>query len=304
MLQNYLLDTGFPGLLHAHFYESGPYLKFAHLTANQAILEAFAGCRRVHEVDFGIKQGMQWPAFLQALALGPGGPPSFRLTSIAPPRPNKNFLQQLGWNLAQFAHTIQVDFHYRGLVAATLAYLEPSMLQPEGEEEDRNEEPEMHRLLAQPGALEKVLGTVHALRPRIITMVEQESLQYYSAMFDSLEGAGSGPSEVSSGAAAAGGTDQAMSEVYLGQQICNVVACEGAERTEHHETLEQWRNRLGNAGFETAHLGSNAYKQASTLLALFSGADGYKVEEQEGCLTLGWHTRPLIATSAWRLAAP
>nr|ACF78926.1 unknown [Zea mays] len=70
-----LLDAAFADLLHAHFYESCPYLKFAHFTANQAILEAFAGCRRVHVVDFGIKQGMQWPALLQALALRPGGPP-------------------------------------------------------------------------------------------------------------------------------------------------------------------------------------------------------------------------------------
>jgi len=320
-----LLDAAFADLLHAHFYESCPYLKFAHFTANQAILEAFAGCRRVHVVDFGIKQGMQWPALLQALALRPGGPPSFRLTGVGPPQPDEtDALQQVGWKLAQFAHTIGVDFQYRGLVATTLADLEPFMLQPESEE-DPNEEPEviainsvfeMHRLLAQPGALEKVLGTVRAVRPRIVTVVEQEanhnsgsfldrfteSLHYYSTMFDSLEGASAAPSEITSGAAAPG-TDQVMSEVYLGRQICNVVACEGAERTERHETLGQWRNRLGHAGFETVHLGSNAYKQASTLLALFSGGDGYKVDEKEGCLTLGWHTRPLIATSAWRLAA-
>ena len=45
-------------------------------------------------------------------------------------------------------------------------------------------------------------------------------------------------------------------------QICNVVACKGVER---HETLGQWRNRLGRSRFEPVHLGSNAYKQASTL---------------------------------------
>nr|UPW27191.1 DELLA [Saccharum hybrid cultivar ROC22] len=320
-----LLDAAVADFLHAHFYESCPYLKFAHFTANQAILEAFAGCRRVHVVDFGIKQGLQWPALLQALALRPGGPPSFRLTGVGPPQHDEtDALQLVGWKLAQFAHTIRVDFQYRGLVAATLADLEPFMLQPEGD--DKDEEPEviavnsvfeLHRLLAQPGALEKVLGTVRAVRPRIVTVVEQEanhnsgtfldrfteSLHYYSTMFDSLEGAGSGQSTDAS-PAAAGGTDQVMSEVYLGRQICNVVACEGAERTERHETLGQWRNRLGGSGFEPVHLGSNAYKQASTLLALFNGGDGYKVEEKDGCLTLGWHTRPLIATSAWRLAAP
>lgn len=323
-----LLDAAFADLLHAHFYESCPYLKFAHFTANQAILEAFAGCRRVHVVDFGIKQGMQWPALLQALALRPGGPPSFRLTGVGPPQPDEtDALQEVGLKLAQFAHTIHVDFKYRGLVASTLADLEPFMLQPDGDDKDEMEPEviavnsvfEMHRLLAQPGALDKVLGTVRAVRPKIVTVVEQEanhnsgsfldrfteSLHYYSTMFDSLEGGGGGQADATSPGApgAAAGTDQVMSEVYLGRQICNVVACEGAERTERHETLGQWRTRFGRAGFERVPLGSNAFRQASTLLALFAGGDGYRVEEKEGCLTLGWHTRPLIATSAWRLAA-
>ncbi|CAL9059126.1 unnamed protein product, partial [Musa banksii] len=318
-------SVAFDDMLHMHFYESCPFLKFAHFTANQAILEAFAGCRRVHVVDFGMRQGMQWPALLQALALRPGGPPSFRLTGIGPPQPdNSDALQDVGWKLAQLAESIRVDFRYRGFVAASLADLEPYMLldqDADGGGGGKDEEPEvvavnsvfeLHRLLARPGALDKVLGTVRAVRPRIVTVVEQEAnhnegtfqerfteaLHYYSTMFDSLEG----------GAAAAGaddgGPDQALSEVYLGRQICNVVACEGAERTERHETLAQWRGRMDRAGFEPVPIGSNAFKQASMLLALFAGGDGYRVEEKDGCLTLGWHTRPLIATSAWRVAAP
>ncbi|WOL02815.1 DELLA protein SLR1-like [Canna indica] len=316
-------SVAFDDMLHMHFYESCPYLKFAHFTANQAILEAFAGCRRVHVVDFGMRQGLQWPALLQALALRPGGPPSFRLTGIGPPQPdNSDALQEVGWKLAQLAETIRVDFRYRGFVAASLADLESYMLlgkdsddcSAEGEDEEPeavavNSVLELHRLLARPGAIEKVLGTVRAVRPRIVTVVEQEAnhnggafqerfteaLHYYSTMFDSLEGGASADN--------AGGRDQAMSEVYLGRQICNVVACEGTERTERHETLDQWRGRMSGAGFEPVAIGSNAFKQASMLLALFSGGDGYRVEEKDGCLTLGWHTRPLIATSAWRVAA-
>ncbi|XP_073110289.1 DELLA protein SLN1 [Elaeis guineensis] len=325
--QDCSLDSAFSDMLQMHFYESCPYLKFAHFTANQAILEAFAGCRRVHVIDFGMKQGMQWPALMQALALRPGGPPSFRLTGIGPPQPdNTDALQQVGWKLAQFAETIHVDFQYRGYVANSLADLEPGMLGAEatgGGNNGGDEEPEavavnsvleLHRLLARPGALEKVLGTVRAVRPRIVTVVEQEAnhnagsflerfteaLHYYSTMFDSLEG---GCTAAAAEVAAGGGQqDRVMSEVYLGRQICNVVACEGAERTERHETLGQWRGRMTRAGFEPVHLGSNAFKQASMLLALFAGGDGYRVEEKDGCLTLGWHTRPLIATSAWRVA--
>ncbi|URE33081.1 DELLA protein [Musa troglodytarum] len=314
-------------ILHQHFYESSPYLKFAHFTANQAILEAFAGCRRVHVVDFGMRQGLQWPALLQALALRPGGPPAFRLTGIGPPQPDHSgALQEVGWKLAQLAGTIRIDFRYRGLVAASLADLEPHMLldpntgdcSDGGEDEEPeavavNSVFELHGLLARPGALEKVLGTVRAVQPRIVTVVEQEAnhnggtfverfteaLHYYSTMFDSLEGGA-----LAADAACGGGRrDQALSEVYLGRQICNVVSCEGVERTERHEALAQWRARMGRAGFDPVAIGSNAFKQASMLLALFAGGDGYRVEEKEGCLTLGWHTRPLIATSAWRVAA-
>ncbi|KAL7135465.1 hypothetical protein ABFS83_11G098400 [Erythranthe nasuta] len=258
---------------------------------------------------------MQWPALMQALALRPGGPPAFRLTGVGPPQPdNTDALQQVGWKLAQLAETIGVEFEFRGFVANSLADLDANMLgiRAGGEEAVAvNSVFELHCLLSRPGAVEKVLNSIRAMNPKIVTVVEQEAnhnggvfldrfneaLHYYSTMFDSLESCGGVNQQLPPN----GGQDLVMTEVYLGRQICNVVACDGAERVERHETLPQWRRRMGSAGFEPAHLGSNAYKQASMLLALFAGGDGYRVEENEGCLMLGWHTRPLIATSAWRL---
>ncbi|KAJ9153081.1 hypothetical protein P3X46_026565 [Hevea brasiliensis] len=301
------MDHSLSDILQMHFYETCPYLKFAHFTANQAILEAFEGKKRVHVIDFSMNQGMQWPALLQALALRPGGPPAFRLTGIGPPsHDNSDHLQEVGWKLAQLAETIHVEFEYRGFVANSLADLDASMLElrpSEFESVAVNSVFELHKLLARPGAIEKVLSVVKQMKPEIVTIVEQEanhndsvfldrfteSLHYYSTLFDSLEGSVSTQ-------------DKVMSEVYLGKQICNIVACEGPDRIERHETLTQWRTRLGSSGFVPVHLGSNAFKQASMLLALFAGGDGYRVEENNGCLMLGWHTRPLIATSAWRLA--
>ncbi|XVE85430.1 hypothetical protein DITRI_Ditri17bG0090600 [Diplodiscus trichospermus] len=301
------LDHSLSDVLHMHFYETCPYLKFAHFTANQAILEAFEGKKRVHVIDFSMNQGMQWPALMQALALRVGGPPSFRLTGIGPPsHDNSDHLQEVGWKLAQLAETIHVEFEYRGFVANSLADLDASMLDLRPSEHEAvavNSVFELHKLLARPGAIDKVLSVVKKMKPEIVTIVEQEanhngpvfldrfteSLHYYSTLFDSLEGSVSTQ-------------DKVMSEVYLGKQICNVVACEGMDRVERHETLTQWRNRLGSAGFAPVHLGSNAFRQASMLLALFASGDGYGVEENNGCLMLGWHNRPLIATSAWKLA--
>lgn len=304
------LETSCFELLQMHFYESCPYLKFAHFTANQAILEAFAGATRVHVIDFSLNQGMQWPVLMQALAVRPSGPPAFRLTGIGPPQPdNTDTLQQVGWKLAQLADTIGVEFEFRGFVANSLADIDATMLDIRPSEVETvavNSVFEFHRLLARPGAVEKVMNSIKSMKPKIVTLVEQESnhngavfldrfneaLHYYSTMFDSLE---------SSALTQPMSQDLVMSEVYLGRQICNVVACEGTDRVERHETLSQWRDRMNSAGFDPVHLGSNAFKQASMLLALFAGGDGYRVEENDGCLMLGWHTRPLIATSAWQL---
>ncbi|OIW02669.1 hypothetical protein TanjilG_29445 [Lupinus angustifolius] len=300
--------SSYSDVLQCHFYESCPYLKFAHFTANQAILDAFSAATTVHVIDFGINQGLQWPALMQALALRPGGPPAFRLTGIGVTQPeNADSIHQVGLKLAQLAQNVGVPFEFRGFVCNSLADLNPFVLEiRSGESVAVNSVFELHRLLARPGSVEKVFNIIKEINPEIMTVVEQEAnhngsvfldrfteaLHYYSSLFDSLEGSFPGSSD-----------SALMSEMYLGRQICNVVAREGEERVERHETLSQWRVRMSSAGFEPVRLGSNAFRQARMLLALFSGGDGYRVVENNGCLMLGWHTRPLIATSAWRVAA-
>eukprot|EP01018_Ginkgo_biloba_P004064 Gb_34637 [translate_table: standard] len=296
-------------ILYHHFYEACPYLKFAHFTANQAILEAFEGHERVHVIDFNLMHGLQWPALIQALALRPGGPPSLRLTGIGPRQPDgRDVLQEIGMKLAQLADSVNVEFDFRGVMADKLDDVKPWMLQVRpGEIIAVNSILQLHRLLYCDASgsypIDVVLKSVRSLRPKIITIVEHEAnhsapvfldrfmeaLHYYSTMFDSLEACNLPPQS----------TEKLLAEMYIQKEICNIVACEGPYRVERHEPLSQWRIRLASAGFKPLHLGSNAFKQASMLLTLFSG-EGYTVEENNGSLTLGWHSRPLIAASAWQ----
>jgi DELLA protein len=306
---NYESDNSLTELLHFHYYETCPYLKFAHLTANQAILEAFEGEKQVHVIDFNLMHGLQWPALIQALALRPGGPPALlRLTGIGPPHASGN---EIGMKLAQLAESVNIEFEFRGVVALKLDEVKPWMLQVlPGEAVAVNSVLQLHRLLYSdgphvPAAIDDVLQSVLGLKPKIVTIVEHEAnhnapgflsrfteaLHYYSTMFDSLEACNLPPQS----------SQQLLVEMYLGREICNIVACEGVARVERHENLEQWRRRMVKAGFQPLQLGLNALKQAKSLLTLFSG-DGYRVEENNGCLTLGWHTRPLIASSAWQYA--
>jgi DELLA protein len=293
-------------ILYHHFYEACPYLKFAHFTANQAILEAFDGHECVHVIDFNLMHGLQWPALIQALALRPGGPPLLRLTGIGPPSPDgRDSLREVGVRLAELARSVNVRFAFGGVAASRLEDVKPWMLQVGPKEAVAvNSIMQLHRLLGSDptrgSPINTVLGWIRNLNPKIVTVVEQEAnhnqpefldrfteaLHYYSTMFDSLETYLSHP-------------NKAYAEMYIQREICNVLCCDGLAQVERHEPLAKWRVRLGGAGFRPLHLGSNAFKQASMLLTLFS-AEGYSVEENEGCLSLGWHSRPLITASAWQ----
>ncbi|KAJ7978854.1 DELLA protein [Quillaja saponaria] len=299
-------DSAFENeVLYHQYYEACPYLKFAHFTANQAILEAFDGHDCVHVIDFNLMHGLQWPALIQALALRHGGPPLLRLTGIGPPSPDgRDSLREIGLRLAELARSVNIQFAFRGVAAPRLEDVKPWMLEVSPKEAVAvNSIMQLHRLLgSEPtrnSAIEVVLEWIRNINPKIMTVVEQEAnhnqagfldrfteaLYYYSTMFDSLDACPLQP-------------EKGLAEIYIQREICNVVCCEGSGRVERHETLGMWRDRLGKAGFRGLHLGSNAFKQASMLLTLFS-AEGYCVEENEGCLTLGWHSRPLIAASAW-----
>ncbi|XP_065851651.1 SCARECROW-LIKE protein 7-like isoform X2 [Euphorbia lathyris] len=73
-------------LSYKAFNDACPYSKFAHLTANQAILEATEKASKIHIVDFGIVQGVQWAALLQALATRSAGKPArIRISGIPAP---------------------------------------------------------------------------------------------------------------------------------------------------------------------------------------------------------------------------
>lgn len=240
----------------------------------------------------------------------PGGPPAFRLTGIGSPD-NTDALRQLKWKLAEFANKFGVEFEFRGIVVDSLADVDTSRLdiRPSNYEEVAvNSIFEFHHLLYTPGEIEKVLNSIKEMHPKIVTIIEEEANQsvfmdrfnhawsYYSKMFGSLENSESTHDQHNSG-------DSRLVHEYLGQQINNMVACElGTELVE--TTLSEWRVKMNSAGFNPVQLGPSMYVQATMILALFKNRNGYRVEQNDGCLTLSWHGRPLISTSVWQLTPP
>ncbi|KAK3223822.1 hypothetical protein Dsin_010847 [Dipteronia sinensis] len=148
------------------------------------------------------------------------------------------------------------------------------------------------------------LNALWSLSPKLMVVTEQESnhngptlmervmeaLNFYAAMFDCLE------STVLSRALI---DRQKVEKMLFGEEIKNIIACEGIERKERHEKLEKWILRLELAGFGRVPLSYNGMLQATRLLQSY-GYDGYKIKEENGCLVICWQERPLFSVSAWR----
>ncbi|KAL5717396.1 CAAX farnesyltransferase (FTase) subunit beta [Ranunculus cassubicifolius] len=279
-------------------YQTCPYIKFAHFTANQTIFEAFETEERVHVIDLDILQGYQWPAFMQALAGRRGTPPFLRITGVGYPQ---EAVRETGRGLTELAHSLHLRFAFHP-VGERLEDLRPHMLNRRiGEALAVNSVNCLHRV---PGAsLGNLLGMIRDQAPNIVFLVEQESshngpyflgrfleaLHYYSAIFDSLDATFPIDS-----------AERAKVEQFIfAPEIRNIVACEGLERVERHERLEKWRKMMEGKGFTGVHLSGHAVSQSKMLLGLYS-SDGYRLREDRGALLLGWQDRALMAASAWR----
>ncbi|MBA0872014.1 hypothetical protein Goshw_004677 [Gossypium schwendimanii] len=146
------------------------------------------------------------------------------------------------------------------------------------------------------------LAALRALSPKVMVVTEQESnhngptlmervieaLNFYAALFDCLESTVSrAPIE-----------RQKVEKMLFGEEIKNIIACEGGERKERHEKLEKWILRLELAGFGRVPLSYHGMLQAGRLLQT-NNYDGYKMKEENGCLVMCWQERPLYSISAW-----
>uniref|UniRef100_A0A8R7QN36 Protein SCARECROW n=2 Tax=Triticum urartu TaxID=4572 RepID=A0A8R7QN36_TRIUA len=108
---------------HLAYNKIAPFLRFAHLTANQAILEAAAGARRVHIVDLDAAHGVQWPPLLQAIcdrADAAVGPPEVRITGAGP---DLDVLLRTGDRLRAFASSLNLPFRFHPLLLPCTAQL-------------------------------------------------------------------------------------------------------------------------------------------------------------------------------------
>lgn len=292
--------------------EACPYFTFAQLTANQAILEAIEGAERIHIVDFGISQGVQWAAMLQAIAAQEGRKPPTRITitGVASPELGEKRAESLtatGCRLSDFARHLNLNFEFRH---APVALDDPSLSAhmfriEDGEVVVVNFMLELCNLLdgAADAAVFHTLRVAAELCPRVATVAEMDAqlnvgpfqkrfvsaLHFFSAMFDSLE-AGMNRDSMHR---------LCMERWLLGERIHTMVGGQDEGPRRRLQTHADWRTALQAANFQPRALSHYAVSQARILLWRF--CESFTLSEQEGSLSLGWQNKPLLNVSAWAM---
>ncbi|XP_002977541.2 DELLA protein RGL2 [Selaginella moellendorffii] len=281
------------------FYEYIPIGKFTHLTMNQILLEAADRERAIHVVDFQVWYGAQWPSFLQSLAMRPGGPPVVRMTAVGS---SLRDLQEAGSKLLDCARSLGVPFEYC-ILRVELEEFHAGMVElRDGEAVLVNSLCQFHRFLKRD--LDQFLQGLRSLRPRLVVMAENDAdhnspdfmhrfmacLHYYSAVFDAFDASLHMPGTLPG--------RKKLEELIAAQKLRNMIACEGSERVERHESMRAWNARMEGVGFRAVSMSHKAINQASLLLKLYY-SDGYTLTNQEGFLILGWRGMPLNGVGAW-----
>ena len=278
-----------------------PFVKFSHFTANQAIFEAISGHDHVHVIDLDIMQGLQWPGLFHILASRPRKLGSVRVTGFGP---SSELLNQTGYRLAEFAASLGLPFQFNAL-EGKIGEMSASELSRLGVKSGEMTVVHCmnHCLYDISGSISGTLKVLSAVRPKLITIVEQdleacqttsflerfvEALHHYSALFDAL-GEGLGTESVQR---------HMVEQQLFGTEIRNILAFD--ERINGgDDRLCQWAHELVRVGFEPFSLSGSPAAQANLLLGMFPWK-GYTLMEENGCLRLGWKDLPLLTASAWQ----
>lgn len=286
-----------------------PFIRFSQLTANQAILEAINDNQQaIHIVDFDINHGVQWPPLMQALA-DRYPPPTLRITGTGN---DLDTLRRTGDRLAKFAHSLGLRFQFHPLLITNNndndhdpSIISSIVLLPD-ETLAINCVFYLHRLLKDREKLRIFLHRIKSMNPKVVTLAEREAnhnhplflqrfveaLDYYAAVFDSLE-ATLPPSSRER---------MTVEQVWFGREIIDIVAAEGDKRRERHERFRSWEVMLRSCGFSNVALSPFALSQAKLLLRLHYPSEGYQlsVSSTSNSFFLGWQNQPLFSISSWR----
>eukprot|EP00850_Spirogloea_muscicola_P018002 SM000160S02543 [mRNA] locus=s160:130523:132659:- [translate_table: standard] len=284
-----------------------PFVRFAHMSAGVAMLDALRSECHVHILDLSSWQGGQWESVIRAFAARPQGRPRLRIT-VLPCSPDANFnkpprmaYEEMQRQLSLLAASLAVPFEYR-ILSGALEDLRPETLALEpGEALAVNAVIRLHTvpdekvLHSNPRA--KVLRLLRSLNPAILVVVEKHSngsSPFFLQRFQQVVMAA-----VDSFLPRTSKDRYVFEKHALGAEIMNLVAYEGLQRTRRTEYLPKWQCRLRESGFCSRPYSPAALREVKALVEQFTGTE---VKDQGGALMLSYKDFPIMHATAWQPA--
>ncbi|CAN6825140.1 unnamed protein product [Brassica oleracea] len=300
------------------FQEVSPWATFGHVAANGAILEAVDGEAKIHIVDISSTFCTQWPTLLEALATRSDDTPHLRLTTIVVANKYVNdqtashrVMKEIGHRMERFARLMGVPFTFNIIHhAGDLSEFDPNKLDIKSEEVLAvNCVGAMHGIAPRGNPRDALISKFRRLRPRIMTIVEEEadlvgeegfddeflrlfgeSLRWFRVCFGSLEESFPRTS-----------TERLTLERAAGRAIVDVVACEPSDSTERRETARKWSMRMRNGGFDAVGYSDEVADDVKALLRRYKEGVWSMVQCSDSAgIFLCWRDQPVVWASAWR----
>ncbi|EXB94043.1 hypothetical protein L484_009387 [Morus notabilis] len=298
------------------FQEVSPWTTFGHVACNGVIMEALEGETRLHIVDISNTYCTQWPTLLEALATRTDETPHLRLTTVVATRTGggsvgaaQKVMKEIGTRMEKFARLMGVPFkfnvvhHFGDLSELNLAELDIR----DDEALAINCVNSLHSITTIGNRREYLVSAFRSLRPRIITVVEeeadldigvdgvefvkgfQECIRWFRVYFEALDESFQRTSN-----------ERLMLERAAGRAVVDLVACSVEESVERRETAERWSRRLHGAGFGPAAFSDEVSDDVRALLRRYK--EGWAMAAQDGGagIFLSWKDQPVVWASAWR----
>ncbi|KAL5791947.1 hypothetical protein ACOSP7_000541 [Xanthoceras sorbifolium] len=286
------------------FYQQSPFNQVMYNAAIQSILENVANTSKIHVIDFEIRSGVQWTAFMQALAERVQRPIQLLKITAVGFKIQEKVLVEVGKKLSSFAESLSMPFSFNIVRVSSFLEIKQELFQIQNDESLVVFCSLILRImLSRPSSLENVLGVIKKLNPSIMLVLEieanhnsplfvnrfTEALFFYSAYFDILETF-----------LAQDSVSRTMIEETLKKGIQNIVALEGTDRTARSVKIDVWRAfftrfRMVEIGFSD----SSVY-QADLLIKKFFCASCCSVDKNGKSLLIGWKGTPIHSLSVWK----
>ncbi|KAI4334959.1 hypothetical protein L6164_013654 [Bauhinia variegata] len=280
-----------------------PFCQVSFFCEVQAIIDNSMDAKKIHIIDFAIKDGVNWSILMQALESRHNGPVELlKITAVG--TTSKHLLEDVGKRLMNFAQTMNIPFSFKIVMVSNMLDLNKDLFEIDPEETIVvSSHFRLKRMLSQPDHLESVMKVIQNIKPAVMVVTEveanhnatsfvnrfTETLFYFSAYFDCLDTCMKKDDA----------NRMILESVYFGHGIRNIVAMEGDERKIRNVKIDVWRAFFERFGMVEKELSMSSLYQAELVAKRFACGSSCTFEMNGNCLLIGWKGTPLHSLSVW-----